>query len=571
MTEKTKLSVFQILSRIFLALMSFICLLMSIFYLLVSFRSDKPMYAAMIIFLVLVLLFAPVYARLFMNMEQSYGQGVSKAAPFVRGGLFVLRLFAVFILAMFFITQSDRIKAEIYSTFNFSASIKEMNRLVELIRYDQRPELSGAIAEIQYQEKKIDFPLLIARNFESALEQAREDPNAAPEMSGTYALEQRLALDVFSTVDSIFRNIPDYEASKLSRYLPAQSLVSLLLEYGKFYLEYEKKPEADLYFHSAINVEPENNDVILSVGEIYQESDLLEEAAVYYERYTSLMKNDGKENHVPEKVTDFLNAGLYGENLHKGLYECWFHDLSEGIYCTEEYVRDYDIDHLYLGSQLYCPFIITPRFALFGPEYSWSALDSMNCGLAGCVTKLLGGEPVKMSVDAIEELCGISFYSDMDLPFTHINPEIIDWARKNMIPDPSTIFIDKPCRVIYNKLFRDVFRQKALAYTFLQSLYDGEVSSVDYQDRMFDEDFSAPGYLYEQFHGGADYSGRSDVDTWTLTLDTGFWLRRFIDGTADECWNLLSVIMNQYDTDWFDSVWEGWVSPEEGYGEFGGM
>jgi hypothetical protein len=93
---------------------------------------------------------------------------------------------------------------------------------------------------------------------------------------------------------------------------------------------------------------------------------------------------------------------------------------------------------------------------------------------------------------------------------------------------------------------------------------------------MYDNDFYAPDYLYDQFGGTAENTYRSDVDPWTLTLDAGFWVRRFIDGTANECWKLLSAIMSNYDQVWFERVWDGWEMPEEYYpedegGEYGGI
>jgi hypothetical protein len=531
------------------------------------------MYGSMIACLVLALLFIPIYDRTLKILSRSYGKSISKATPFIKGGLFVLRIIALFILIMSIISEYEQIKTQFYATFHFRASSSEMSRLANFIKNDQRTEFENAITEIQNKQKNIDFPLLIARNFEAALEQAKNDPNSAPAINGTYALEQRLQLYQFSTVDSVLNNLTDYSTSNLAPYLPPQKMLSLLLEYGQFYLGYENIHMAYVYFYSAIKLDPGNNETTLIIGDYFKEMDLLAEAARNYEKYSTLMKNEGDERLVPKRVKDFLSEGLYGENLQKNLFECWLADQFPDIDSIEANDQLSDVGYLFIGSKLYSAFRGTPLFALFGPQYTYSKLDSMNCGLAGCVSKLLGGEPQKMNVDAIVELCGgINFYSENDQPFTNINPEIIVWARKNLIPDPELILIDKPCIAIYNNIFRDVFRQKALAFTFLQSYWDPEACADDYKARMYDSDFHAPAYLYEKFYDVADETpGEYYFDKQTLVQDTGFWIRRFIDGSAVECWNLVSAIMSRYDQEWFDQVWVIWSEQENESGESGGV
>ncbi len=563
MSEKPKLSLFQILSRIVLGLLSLICLLGSIYYVYRSIDSYKPFYGAVVIFLVLALLFAPVYARLFRSLSTSYGEGVSKAAPFIRGGLFVLRLFALFILALFFISQWNQIKSDLRSMIPARISTEEMAELVDYIRNDQRSELSYAIYNLQSQQKKIDYNLLIAENFRVALNQAKNDPNSSTYVYGSEVLEQRLFLDIFSTRDSIFSRLPDYESSDLAAYIPPHEMFDLFMEYGKFSLGYEKFFEANLYFRAAVTLDPDNPDVILSVADIYLGMNFLNEAAENYEYYCSLMKDEGKENKIPKRVTKFLEAGMYGEKLQKNLFECWLNDQTNDPYFSLEYYESNNMDYVYIGERIYGQFYGFPDYLLFGPKYYYWEGDSLNFGLAGCVTKLLGGEPQKMNVHAITELCGMDFYSDMDLPFTHINPEIINWARKNLIPDPGLLLFDKPCQRIYNVMFRNVLRKKALGYAFLHSLYSVDEQAGDYQYHMYDEHFDGVDYLWSYYYDNASYFQRTDIDPWTLAMETGFWLRRYMDGTYNECWNLLSLIMNQYDQSWFDYVWEGWERMQE--------
>ena len=92
MSDKPILSVFRILSRIFLVTSSFICLLMGVYYLLLTIRMHFHMYGSMIACLVLALLFIPIYDRTLKILSRSYGKSISKATPFIKGGLFVLKI-----------------------------------------------------------------------------------------------------------------------------------------------------------------------------------------------------------------------------------------------------------------------------------------------------------------------------------------------------------------------------------------------------------------------------------------------------------------------------------------------
>ena len=45
----------------------------------------------------------------------------------------------------------------------------------------------------------------------------------------------------------------------------------------------------------------------------------------------------------------------------------------------------------------------------------------------------------------------------------------------------------------------------------------------------------------------ADGSGRYN----RFRFSCGFWLRRGIDGTIDEVWKLMDLIMREYDSEWY--------------------
>ncbi len=165
MSEKPKLSIIKILSRIFQWLITFVCLLLCIFYIVLSITQDEIMFGPVIVFFVLTLLFIPLYTTLFKSLGKTYGEGVSKSAPYIKGGLFVLRLFAFLLLSLVLISERNSLKTEFVTMLNLSASSSEMAELVSLIEDDRRDEMGNAIYNLEEQQKKIDYPLLIAKNF----------------------------------------------------------------------------------------------------------------------------------------------------------------------------------------------------------------------------------------------------------------------------------------------------------------------------------------------------------------------------------------------------------------------
>jgi len=566
MSEKPKLSFIAISSRIVQWLLTFICLLLCIFYVVLSITQDEIMLAPVIIFFVLILLFVPLYTTLFKSLGKTYGEGVSKSAPYIKGGLFVLRLFAFLLLSLVLISGRNSLKSEFVTMLNLSASSSEMAELVALIEDDRRDEMGNAIYNLEELQKKIDYPLLIAKNFEESISQVYELRDEISPGMEIYALNERLGFDVFSTMDSLGKYLMDYENSEISKYLPAERLSNLFIEYGEFYLEYGESYMADMFFRSAAELDPGNAEILLTIADIQYEDYNLATAAELYEQYVSLMKNDDKANKIPGRITDFLEAEMYGTALQKNLFECWLHDYPASSYETIEYYDNYDIPYMFIGDRPYGPSWYNLQYALYGPDIYYSD-DSTSYGMSGCAARILGREPVRDNVDALEEILTMELFLDLDLPFNSINPEAVKWIRKNLIPGTEMVLIDKQCQFIYDIVFKNICRQKALGYALLVNYYDTDTEASEYEYAMANEEyFYGPSYLYDRYYDDAEYSGKSD-EVYRMIEEAGFWLRRKIDGSYDEVWNLFSQLMNQFDPEWFDYIWEGWEYFEDGYYE----
>jgi hypothetical protein len=524
------------------------------------------MYGPVIIFFILTLLFIPLYTTLFKSLGKTYGEGVSKTAPYIKGGLFVLRLFAFILLSLVIISERNMLKNEFVSMLNLSASSGEMAELISLIENDQRYELPNAIYNIETQQKKIDYPLLIAKNFELALSQAYDEVDEVSDGMEIYSLSERLVIEAFSTMDSLGKYMMNYENSLISKYLPPEKLSKLFMEYGRFYMKYGEPYMADMYFNSASGLNPGDAEIILSIADINYQDYNLEKAAGLYEQYVSLMKNDDKANKIPNRINEFLESGMYGPTLQKNLFECWLHDLPQSSYENTEYYEYQDIPYMYIGERAYGPVWGNLYRCLYGPMYYYDD-DSTSFGMSGCAARFIGREPEKENVDALEEILTMNLFQDLDLPFKCINPDAIKWIRKNLIPGPDLILIDKPCRFIYDIVFKEACRQKALGYALLVNYYDPDSEASEYEYQMQSEEyFYGPSYIYDKYYEDAEYSGRSE-EVYKLVEDAGFWLRRKIDGSYDEIWKLLAEVMNQYDSEWLEYMWEGWEYFEDGYYE----
>jgi hypothetical protein len=84
---------------------------------------------------------------------------------------------------------------------------------------------------------------------------------------------------------------------------------------------------------------------------------------------------------------------------------------------------------------------------------------------------------------------------------------------------------------------------------------------------MYDEDFYGFDFLHGYFHEDAYYNTGDYEESWTLVVEAGFWLRRMIDGSYDQCWDALSEVLQEYDPDFYEySMWPDWeYAYEEDY------
>ena len=139
----------------------------------------------------------------------------------------------------------------------------------------------------------------------------------------------------------------------------------------------------------------------------------------------------------------------------------------------------------------------------------------------------------------------------------YYNPEIIRWARTNMIPDPKdTVYGMVSYQQIYDEVFARAFRILHRTDTYLRARHSGSKQSrfEVYLKLYADGDYEERKALRNEF--SAVYTDRflgREKDPYNYYFSAGhaatFWLRRGMDDTADEVRALLAEILQRYDAD----------------------
>ena len=154
----------------------------------------------------------------------------------------------------------------------------------------------------------------------------------------------------------------------------------------------------------------------------------------------------------------------------------------------------------------------------------------------------------------MEQLSGLKIYtrrSQTGRDFSRFNPNIVRWGYRNLIPDPGARLLGHRCQKIYDKLFARFFRLMAVSHLHLErgALWKQETRA--YLRAMKRRRFDGIDYLQQRFTGALPALDLAQDGTrFTAPMALGFWIRRRIDGTADELWTGLALLLGRYDARW---------------------
>lgn len=140
----------------------------------------------------------------------------------------------------------------------------------------------------------------------------------------------------------------------------------------------------------------------------------------------------------------------------------------------------------------------------------------------------------------------------------YYNPEIIRWARENMIPDPKASVFGM---VTYQEIYDEVFARSARilqttdAYLQKEDPASGKTRFATYLKKYQQADYESRKSMRGEFAAvyGDKYIG-SRADPYEFYFSAGhaatFWMRRGMDGTDGEVRKLLAEVLRRYDPNW---------------------
>jgi len=156
--------------------------------------------------------------------------------------------------------------------------------------------------------------------------------------------------------------------------------------------------------------------------------------------------------------------------------------------------------------------------------------------------------------EAVEALSGIKCYIKTqhydNKKFNYINPEIIDWAYRQ-VPKPGLRVQNYRCDEIYESIFSRFFRLMTRAYIYANHENDINQLRHEYERVMYAETASI--YDLEELYKSAlpEFQLKHKfADIITPATAIGFWVRRNIDGSDQIIWEKLNSFMKLYDRKW---------------------
>lgn len=150
----------------------------------------------------------------------------------------------------------------------------------------------------------------------------------------------------------------------------------------------------------------------------------------------------------------------------------------------------------------------------------------------------------------LKEFSGVKPYS-IEKEFCYIRPEIIQWAVRNLIPEPGSTVFGVTCQKIYTTMFSGFFRllyQSLIWLECVDNRFENEYNAYweKCNSDSDNESYHGSTYLMEtyqnlHFEYVAQYVDFSEPEA------IGFWLRRYWDGSYLSVKKALFEILQKFD------------------------
>lgn len=415
-------------------------------------------------------------------------------------------------------------------------------RFEQMVDEGQTGEAWDSVRTITNYRKRVDLARFAAADLRSARDSARvladNGRTSDAQRLFTSALYRFQLSDMLDDIEA-----GKYKRSPLAKQIPPDELYGTLIDAAGLYTRSYSFEDAQKLLQAARAIAPDRPEPILLEADNLWYTGKLYEARALYGRYLDAMVKQGKRDSVTPEVVEIvmLEPKLSSKSLPM-LYRWFLTGASSYLFDPAMTDREATVDvcgrtyGCYSGD-------INPMVHYTGgiPYYLKMFAD----------TALPQDTPI---VEPLARVSGERLEQPhrRGLGFSYVNPEIVAWTARTLLPRPEQDICGTTFQRIYDVVFRDFFRSYASIYVYLTTRTDIDAEKKRYAEATIDGNQYGPSYLQE-IYGGllVTNSVRAQHHVpWTV----GFWLRRAIDSSIDACWDALSRGMRLYDRQWFESL-----------------
>ena len=203
-------------------------------------------------------------------------------------------------------------------------------------------------------------------------------------------------------------------------------------------------------------------------------------------------------------------------------------------------------------------FAMLPELAKSTPDREYRALNTWlpERGLRGLYAKVRK----KAGLTVLENLSGVKVFLkgphqkgklklDAKADFGRYNPAFVRWLATYGIPGRQDPILRRQLQPVYDKHLRRTVRGFYVAHLNLKS-QPLRVKKIQARYLgLLDGQNDAGDFLQESFRTDTDRYEKSGHDWYEVNVAHGFWVRRSIDGIANEFQTALTRLLETYDPD----------------------
>ncbi len=505
-------------------------------------RVAKVFFATFLLITGIVLI--PFWGWMLNLLKRKAGPGFQKIVLYTRIGINLIRGFIAFILLLSLVLTFNEWKGQISTLFAQKVKLpvivteKKMRDWEQMIEQGKARTVFREVKEIKNYREKVDNLRLSAKylvvNHNKAQKLVNESGNSA-----TAYFRLREALSQGGMCDTLWNiKAGRYYQSPLAVYISEDNMRTILDDVIRLGINEKSNPEIRTAVTVMSRLDPANPSLLLYKAERRWRNKRWCGMREAYHEYEESTRKRGLSTPIPERVKEILDAPTHWGPAAANLTAKWWLLTS----------KKYDFTSwTSISNRLSLGDITTGRF-----EHDLLKFTEMSnllkffipdCGQMGLSTwgvwEKISGHSVSMG-------------STEDSPFAHINPQIIRWGIDNLIPSPEYTVRGVTYRKIYENCFRDITRLYALCYVYLTNVKDISAEAHAYKSAFSDEEFHAIPWLSDRYD---DF--RSDIDervSYRSDQIFGFWLRRYLDGSADVIWEAFSYLLSLYDNQFLQNI-----------------